>query len=105
MQGAVDYSQLPRSTRTPASASDKESKPLPAAATSSKSSGTSAKQQPNAQQQQQQNHQQPQQYLRVGSPAEGTLVDALQFGAGSASAWRDTSMPLTEVVMNDDGGG
>ena len=102
MQGAVEYSQLPRCASTPAAAADACSKPMSAAASSSRSHAASAKQHANAQQQQ---------YLRVGSPAEGSFVDAMQFEGGSASAVEKTSLPLSDMVIsgdddgNDDGGG
>jgi hypothetical protein len=99
MQGAVEYSQLPRCASTPAAAADACSKPMSAAASSSRSYTASAKQHANAQQQ------------RVGPPAEGSFLDAMQFEGGSASAVGKTSLPLSDMVNsgdddgNNDGGG
>jgi hypothetical protein len=106
LPGAVEYSQLPRSTRTPAAAAavDTASKPLSVGSASSRP--TRPQSTDNAQQQQQPRQQQQQQHLRAGSPADGksnSIVDVLQF---RGEGMDDLSLPLSEVVgFDDDNGG
>lgn len=100
MPGAVEYSHLPRVTRTPAAAevhtkpssaaAQGGSKPSSATGTSSRPSGASTKLQSTSLAQQQQ-------HVRDGSPAQGALVDVLQFGREGSLG--DTSLPLSEVVI------
>jgi hypothetical protein len=90
MPGAVEYSQLPRVSRTAAAAAVEEaaSKPSAAGSASGKSGTASARMQ--AAEPVQQKQQQQQQYLRVGSPAEGR-ADVLHLGG-------NVSLPLSDMV-------
>jgi hypothetical protein len=91
MPGAVEYSQLPRVSRTAAAAAAAEeaaSKPSAAGSASGKSATASARMQ--AAEPVQQKQQQQQQYLRVGSPAEGR-ADVLHLGGNA-------SLPLSDMV-------
>ncbi len=93
MPGAVEYSQLPRVSRSAAAAAAEEAASKPSAAGSASGrSGTASARMQGAEpvQKQQQQQQQQQQYLRVGSPAEGR-ADVLHLGG-------NVSMPLSDMV-------